>query len=68
MNGNGGKPAKRKALQGLSTGPGKLKYYAPATKNEKIVFKEWRPSSGVNLATDHVITFQLKTGPNELVR
>jgi hypothetical protein len=60
---------KRKNLEGLSGGsPGKLKYHPPATRNDQIIFKEWKPSSGVNLEKDHVIIFHMKTGPNELVR
>jgi hypothetical protein len=59
---------KRKNLEGLSSAPGKLKYRTPATRNQQIVFKEWKPASGVNLEKDHIIVFNLKTGPGELIR
>jgi hypothetical protein len=59
---------KRKYLEGLSAKPGKMKYYPPAHKNQQLIYKEWKPASGVNLEKDHIIVFNLKTGPDELIR
>jgi hypothetical protein len=58
----------RKTLEGLTDKPGKRKYPSPSTKNDLISLREWKPNSGTDLDKDHVITFKLLTGPNELVR
>jgi hypothetical protein len=58
----------KKTLDGLTDRQAKRKYPSPSTRNGVITLKELKPNSGTDLDKDHVITFKLLTGPNELVR